>query len=122
MSQAPIGPSSWRISAPPTVALLPDSPALDTIPASSCTDVNGNPLLTDQRLIARPQGPACDVGSFEAAPTRGTGFWAHQCSGLGFTQLSSAEMQTLFDRVTDASPAFPECAPVGCGTLDPPTP
>jgi len=31
-------------------------------------------------------------------------------------------MQNLFDRVTAAAPAFPECAPVGCDTLNPPTP
>jgi hypothetical protein len=106
----------------PTVALLPGSPALDAIPASSCLDADGNPLLTDQRGVARPQGPACDTGAFELSPPRGTGFWGHQCSGRGYSQLTSAQMQTLFDQVAVASPAFPECAPVGCGTLLLPTP
>ena len=31
-------------------------------------------------------------------------------------------MQRLCDQVVVASPAFPECAPVGCGTLRLPTP
>ena len=37
------------------------SPALDTAVAASCP-------ATDQRGIARPQGPGCDVGSVEEAP------------------------------------------------------
>ena len=106
----------------PTVALLPGSPAIDAIPASACLDADGNPILTDQRGMARPQGPACDIGAFEFAPPRGTGFWDHQCSGLGYAQLTSAQMQTLFDQVAVASPAFPECAPIGCGTLRLPPP
>ena len=48
-----------------TIALLPGSPAIDKVPSSDCT------VATDQRGISRPQGPACDMGSFEvveAAP------------------------------------------------------
>jgi hypothetical protein len=101
----------------PTVALLTGSSAIEAIPQSNCLDADGNPILTDQRLVVRPQGPACDVGAFEFAPPRGTGFWEHQCSGLGFTQLTSAEMQWLFDQVADAAPALPECAPAACATL-----
>jgi hypothetical protein len=41
-----------------TIALLPDSPAIDA--AVDCP-----PPATDQRGIARPQGPACDSGAFE---------------------------------------------------------
>jgi predicted outer membrane repeat protein len=52
-----------------TIALLPDSPAVDAIPLSPtnyCTDANGTtPVATDQRGGARPQGPACDIGAFE---------------------------------------------------------
>jgi hypothetical protein len=44
-----------------TLALLPTSPAVDAIPAASCTDINNNPLTTDQRGIAHPQGSACDI-------------------------------------------------------------
>jgi hypothetical protein len=45
-----------------THAFLPHSPAVD---AGDCTDLTGNPLLTDQRGVSRPQGPACDIGAFE---------------------------------------------------------
>jgi hypothetical protein len=45
----------------PTMALLPDSPALDA----------GDDLVApaaDQRGVTRPQGGACDIGAFELAP------------------------------------------------------
>ncbi|MFE1442188.1 choice-of-anchor Q domain-containing protein [Streptomyces sp. NPDC058739] len=42
-----------------TLALLPGSPAVDA--ASDCP-------ATDQRGVARPQGPACDIGAFEYRP------------------------------------------------------
>ncbi len=42
-----------------TLALLDGSPAINKIPSGSfCPS-------TDQRGISRPQGPACDIGSFE---------------------------------------------------------
>jgi len=46
-----------------TMALLPGSPAIDHGGAS----VNGCPT-TDQRGVVRPQGPACDIGAYEATP------------------------------------------------------
>src|SRR5262249_40058740 len=50
-----------------TIALVFPSIAIDHIPASACTDADGNPLYTDQRGVARPQptGGYCDVGAFE---------------------------------------------------------
>jgi hypothetical protein len=42
-----------------TQALLAGSPALDAGNNSTC-------LATDQRGVTRPQGPACDIGAFEA--------------------------------------------------------
>jgi hypothetical protein len=42
-----------------THALLPGSPAID---AFACP-----PPAADQRGVARPQGPACDIGAFELA-------------------------------------------------------
>jgi hypothetical protein len=101
----------------PTVALLPGSPAIDAIPEASCMDADGNPLRTDERGVARPQGGACDVGAFEFSAPRGIGFWSHQCSGRGYAQLAPTMMQALFDQVSGASPVFPECAAVGCDTL-----
>lgn len=44
--------------------LLADSPAID---AGACTDHADNPLLADQRGVARPQGDGCDIGAYEAA-------------------------------------------------------
>jgi hypothetical protein len=42
-----------------TLALQDGSPAINHIPTSACA------VTTDQRGIARPQGPACDIGAFE---------------------------------------------------------
>jgi hypothetical protein len=48
-----------------TIALLPTSPAVDAIPLSFCTAVDGTRIATDQRGIPRPQGLACDMGAYE---------------------------------------------------------
>jgi beta-glucanase (GH16 family) len=45
----------------PTHALLDGSPAIDAADGALCP-------ATDQRGVARPQGPACDAGAFERAP------------------------------------------------------
>ncbi len=42
------------------------SPAIDAVPAASCT------LLTDQRGVSRPAGNACEIGAFEALPPKMT--------------------------------------------------
>ncbi|UCC62760.1 MAG: DUF11 domain-containing protein [Anaerolineae bacterium] len=49
-----------------TCALLLGSPAFDAVPIESCTDHQGTPIPTDQRGVSRPQGPACDMGAYEA--------------------------------------------------------
>jgi hypothetical protein len=48
-----------------TLALSPGSAAINV--ATDCTDVSGNPVTTDQRGVARPDGgeSACDIGAFE---------------------------------------------------------
>jgi len=48
-----------------TIALQPASPAVDAIPVASCTDINGDPVTTDQRGVGRPQGKGCDIGAYE---------------------------------------------------------
>ena len=48
-----------------THTLLEGSPAIDAIPVADCNDNLGEPVTTDQRGFARPQGTACDIGSFE---------------------------------------------------------
>ena len=52
--KAEYGGATW------THALLTGSPALDAIPAGSCT------VSTDQRGMDRPQATGCDMGAFEA--------------------------------------------------------
>jgi hypothetical protein len=42
------------------------SVAIGWIPEADCVDAQGQPLRIDQRGVTRPQGPACDVGSFES--------------------------------------------------------
>ncbi len=49
-----------------THALLTGIPALDAGNPAGCTDSAGNPLSTDQRGEARPQGLICDIGAFES--------------------------------------------------------
>ena len=53
---APLGNYGGRVS---TVALLPDSPAIDSGTCSGAPDV-------DARGVARPSGAACDIGAFES--------------------------------------------------------
>jgi CSLREA domain-containing protein len=54
-----VGPLADNGGPTDTVALLPGSPALDA--ADGCP-------ATDQRGVARPQGPACDIGAYEHTP------------------------------------------------------
>ena len=64
---ARLGPLAFNGGPTRTHALLHGSSAVD---AGACTDAGGAPLATDQRGVARPQGPACDIGAFEnQAPT-----------------------------------------------------
>jgi CSLREA domain-containing protein len=53
-----LGPLAANGRATRTYALLAGSPALDAGTAEGCP-------ATDQRGITRPQGPACDIGSYE---------------------------------------------------------
>lgn len=51
----------------PTRALFDSSPALDWIPSVSCRDALGAAPNPDQRGVARPVGPQCDVGAYEGS-------------------------------------------------------
>jgi len=57
-----LGPLANNGGATETHALLSGSPAIDT---GDCTDINGNPVTTDQRGVSRPQGSGCDIGAYE---------------------------------------------------------
>ena len=41
------------------------SPLIDAVPLVDLTDIDGNPITTDQRGVARPQGLAGDIGAVE---------------------------------------------------------
>jgi YVTN family beta-propeller protein len=64
-----------------TIALFSSSPAVDAIPAGSCTDVSGNSVTTDQRGVARPQGAACDIGAYELMETLAVEAWGYNLDG-----------------------------------------
>ena len=57
-----LGPLASNGGPTQTMALGLGSPAIDQVPVgTSCP-------ATDQRGVPRPQGPACDIGAFEAPP------------------------------------------------------
>jgi CSLREA domain-containing protein len=62
-AQLNLGPLANNGGPTPTHALGRGSVAIDV--ASDCTDLGNNPVTTDQRGVARPQGPKCDAGAFE---------------------------------------------------------
>jgi hypothetical protein len=113
----------------PTIALLSSSPAVDAIPVSPtnyCTDVNGNPITTDQSGILRPQGPACDIGAFElveagATPTGSNVSVQPAYSGgtppvtMTFSNVTLAGTSTLTESGTGTPP------PTGFKVGNPPT-
>jgi hypothetical protein len=67
-----LGPLQNNGGSTSTQALSAGSPAVD---AGACTDILGNPLIIDQRGIARPQpaGGKCDIGAFELVQSRSGG-------------------------------------------------
>jgi len=48
---------------------------------------------------------------------RSAGFWKHQCTEFGYTQVSPEELADFFGDVTLASGAFTECADAICDVL-----
>ena len=69
-----LGPLADNGGPTQTHALLPGSPAIDA-GSPDCP-----PPATDQRGVARPQGPACDIGAFEA-PAGGRIWGDVHCDG-----------------------------------------
>ena len=65
-----LGPLASNGGPTRTTLLKPGSPAIDQIPVGAMTSSGGIALCpasgsTDQRGVARPQGPACDIGAVE---------------------------------------------------------
>ena len=113
-----------------THALLDGSPAIDAIPVADCNDIDGVPVTTDQRGVARPQGPASDMGAFELEPgaeaisfralltgeealsaveTNAKGRFKARLDETG-TEL---EYQVLVGRIRGVTAAHIHCAPFG---------
>jgi hypothetical protein len=67
------------------MALLAGSAAIDH--ALTCVTFTGQPLTVDQRGFPRPQGSACDSGSYEKSGLAFTGFFAPV---LNLPQVNSA--------------------------------
>jgi predicted outer membrane repeat protein len=69
VTAAQVNLGALAIEAPGTTATLPlqaGSIAIDGVTnMAQCTDVQGNPVVTDQRGLMRPQGPFCDIGAYE---------------------------------------------------------
>jgi hypothetical protein len=79
---AKIGPLQDNGGPTLTHALLDGSPAIDAGDAAKCTAV-------DQRGVARPQGPACDIGAYEWQPT--TPYLAVAPAALTFVAVAGAQ-------------------------------
>jgi fibronectin-binding autotransporter adhesin len=60
-----LGPLASNGGPTQTLALLPDSPAIDKGDNSLAKDSQGNPLTTDQRGYSRISGAAVDLGAYE---------------------------------------------------------
>jgi nitrous oxidase accessory protein NosD len=56
---AKLGPLQDKGGPTQTMAIPPTSPAFDAIPKAACA------VPFDQRGVARPQGPRCDIGAYE---------------------------------------------------------
>jgi hypothetical protein len=63
-----------------------------------------------------------DNCGFVPQEPRSAGFWGHQCSDLGYTQVTPEELDAFFADIEGKSAAFTECADVGCYVVNPAPP
>jgi hypothetical protein len=83
-----------------TVALMANSAAVDAVPVTPtnfCT-----PLTTDQRGMTRPLGAACDIGSFERAPTPVAGRLKISPKKLNFGTVTVNQPKTMTVKIANA--------------------
>ena len=64
MGDPKLGALSPQLHAPRLLPIPANSPAVDA--AAACNDAKAQPVLADERLIARPQFNACDIGAYES--------------------------------------------------------
>ncbi len=93
-----------------TVALEPDSPAVDHIPVGrSCPP-------SDQRGVRRPQGPACDIGAFEMTAADGLRVMTYVINSFHLNQTLQVtldgELQTALTAIDQGQ------IKVACASLD----
>ncbi|HXJ67088.1 MAG TPA: choice-of-anchor Q domain-containing protein [Actinomycetota bacterium] len=86
-----------------TMSLLPGSPALDAIPLIGGVCLVGQP--TDQRGVARPQGPRCDVGAVEVR--QGSTTATTTTVGSSDTSATLGQAVTFIATVCTTLPATP---------------
>ena len=110
-----LGPLASNGGPTATHALLSGSPAIDAVPAASCT------VSTDQRGVTRPQGADCDIGAYEAVPAVTCvtppsgliGWWPMDDVGASASFPGAASLQDIIGG-NDATPfASPVGAPQG---------
>ncbi|MHB8645850.1 MAG: choice-of-anchor Q domain-containing protein [Thermomicrobiales bacterium] len=109
-----------------TQALLIDSPAINTIPATG--GCNGAGVPNDQRGVTRPFGLKCDIGAVEFAfivsPSSGsvTGGTTLRLIGAGFTPDMTVKLgpNTCTNLVVNGAGTGATCTipPHGIGTVD----
>jgi hypothetical protein len=59
-----------------------------------------------------------DISTAVPPEPRSAGFWKHQCSDLGFHQVSTVNLDALFADVEAESTVFTECTAIGCGIFE----
>ena len=97
-----------------TIALEPDSEAVDFIPIASCTDASSptpQPLTTDQRGFPRPDPGNlnfCDAGSFELEPTMPFAI-APNSERLQIARSTLPNSDQINTAFTFTESAFPTC-------------
>ena len=116
-----LGPLADNGGPTQTQALAPFSVALDRIPEPECVDGNGFPLLTDQRGVPRPQGPACDSGAFELSDgPQPVGACVNDVDRAAYESLEYVDDQGVLWTCIDAASAIGNDCVFGSPHSEPP--
>ena len=120
-AQLGLGPLADNDGPTETQALAPFSVALDRISEPECVDADGLPLLTDQRGVSRPQGPACDSGAFELSdgpPPMGA--CINDADRMTYESLEYIDGDGMFWTCIDAAAAIGTDCVFGSAQSEPP--
>ncbi|MBW2506996.1 MAG: hypothetical protein JRE81_00045 [Deltaproteobacteria bacterium] len=116
-----LGPLADNGGPTQTHRLLPGSVAIDWVPVGQCVDADGFPLLTDQRGVSRPQGPACDSGAFELEDgTQPIGACINDADRATYESLEYMDDQGTLLTCIDAAAAIGEDCIFGSPQSEPP--